>query len=100
MAAHPLEARHVDRIRRLLDAGAPDVPAAAPDELVRAGGPQPGAWLLEWLGRRAYGLAMRADPRLRRELGTVVEGFGRARRVLNVLTSRHLFPARERWFPR
>jgi hypothetical protein len=100
VAAHPLEARHVNRIRRLLDATALDAPAPPPDELVRAGGAQRGAWLLEWLGRRAYGLAMRADPRQRGELGSVVEGFGRARRVLNVLASRHLFPARDRWFPR
>jgi hypothetical protein len=100
VATHPLEARHVDRMRRLMDAAALDAPAAAPDELVRASGPQRGSWLLEWLGRRAYDLAMRADPRQRGELATVVEGFGRARRVLNVLTRRHLFPARERWFPR
>jgi hypothetical protein len=99
VASHPLEARHVDRMRRLLDAAAVDAPAAVPDELVRASGPQRGAWLLEWLGRRAYDLAMRADPRQRGELATVAQGFGRARRVLNVLTRRHLFPARGRWFP-
>ena len=99
VASHPLEARHVERIRRLLDAAVPDAPASVPDELVRAGGPQRGTWLMEWLGRRAYGLAMRADSGLRAELGSVVESFGRARRVLNVLTSRHLFPARDRWFP-
>jgi hypothetical protein len=29
----------------------------------------------------------------------VVEGFDRARRVLNLLARRHLYPSRERWFP-
>ena len=96
-ASHPLEPRHVERIRRLLDAAGPGGPAEAPDELVATGAPLRGLWLLEWLGRRAYGLAGRiagAD-----ELRDVAAGFGRARRVLNVLTRRHLYPARERWFP-
>jgi hypothetical protein len=93
-ASHPLEPRHVDRIRRLLDA-----PAPPPEELAMAGGPQRGIWLLEWLGRRAYRLAARASAAPDHELREVSEAFGRARRVLNVLTARHLFPARERWFP-
>lgn len=99
VAAHPLEARHVDRIHRLLDASGLDRPAAPPDELVMATGPQRGTWLLEWLGRRAYGLAMRASRSQAAELRDVVEWFGRARRVLNVLTQRYLYPSRERWFP-
>jgi hypothetical protein len=98
-AAHPLEQRHIDRIRRLLDATGLDRPAPAPEELAMAGGPQRGIWLLEWLGRRAYRLAARAPAELDRELQEVSAGFGRARRVLNVLTRRHLYPSRERWFP-
>jgi hypothetical protein len=98
-ASHPLEARHVDRIRRLLDATGLDAPAPPPEELAMAGGPQRGIWLLEWLGRRAYRLAARATAGPDPELREVSEAFGRARRVLNVLTARHLFPARERWFP-
>lgn len=97
-ASHPLEPRQLDRIRRLLDATGLDVPAPAPEELAMAGGPQRGIWLLEWLGRRAYRLAAgrtAAD----RELREVADAFGRARRVLNVLTGRHLYPRRERWFP-
>src|SRR5436190_21933468 len=54
VAAHPLEARQVEAIHRLLDATRLAPPAAPPDELARAGGPQRGAWLMEWLGRRAY----------------------------------------------
>lgn len=96
-AAHPLEPRHLERIRRLLNGTGLDAPAPAPEELAMAGGPQRGIWLLEWLGRRAYRLAARAGAE--RELREVAEAFGRARRVLNVLTGRHLYPARERWFP-
>jgi hypothetical protein len=96
-AAHPLEPRHLDRIRRLLDATGLGPPSSA-EELARATGPQRGIWLLEWLGRRAYRLAARAGP-AERELREVAEAFGRARRVLNVLTGRHLRPTRERWFP-
>ncbi|TMC07004.1 MAG: hypothetical protein E6J41_17185 [Chloroflexi bacterium] len=97
-SAHPLEPRHLDRIRRLLDATGLDRPAPAPEELAMAGGPQRGIWLLEWLGRRAYRLALRAET-AERELREVADAFGRARRVLNVLTGRHLHPRRERWFP-
>jgi hypothetical protein len=96
-ATHPLEPRHLDRIRRLLDATGLDAPGPAPEELAMAGGPHRGIWLLEWLGRRAYRVAARAMPDA--ELREVVDAFGRARRVLNVLTGRHLYPARGRWFP-
>lgn len=98
VAGHPLEPRELDRIRRLLDATGLDRPAAAPEELAMAGGPQRGIWILEWLGRRAYRLAVRAGT-AEREVRDVAEAFGRARRVLNVLTGRHLYPRRERWFP-
>ncbi|HSR24208.1 MAG TPA: hypothetical protein VLW53_11695 [Candidatus Eisenbacteria bacterium] len=99
VASHPLEPRHVDRIRRLLDATGLDAPGPPPEELALAGGPQRGIWLLEWLGRRAYRLAARAAATSDRELREVAEAFGRARRVLNVLTGRYLYPSRERWFP-
>jgi hypothetical protein len=97
-AGHPLEPRQLDRIRRLLDATGLDRPAPAPEELATASGPQRGIWLLEWVGRRAYRLAVRSGT-AERELRDVAEAFGRARRVLNVLTGRHLHPSRERWFP-
>lgn len=97
-AGHPLEPRQLDRIRRLLDATGLDRPASPPDELLMASGPQRGIRLLEWLGRRAYRVAARSGT-VERELREVAEAFGRARRVLNVLTGRHLRPRRERWFP-
>jgi hypothetical protein len=97
-AGHPLEPRQLDRIRRLLDATGLDRPEPAPEEIAVAGGPQRGIWLLEWLGRRAYRLAARAGT-AEHELLEVADAFGRARRVLNVLTGRHLRPQRERWFP-
>jgi hypothetical protein len=100
VATHPMEPRHALAIHRLLEGTGLDAPAAPPDELARAGGPQRGTWLLEWLGRRAYGLAMRAEAARRAELASVVEGFGRARRVLNLLAREHLRGNRERWFPR
>jgi hypothetical protein len=56
--------------------------------------------LLERLGRRSYELAWRgtaagAPP----VLAEMAEGFGEARRLLNVLTDRYLFPHRQQWFP-
>jgi hypothetical protein len=99
-ASHPLEARHVERIRRLLDATGLGPPAPSPDELAMTGSAQRGIWLLEWLGRHAYRLAARGGDAAAAELRDVAAGFSRARRVLNVLTSRHLYPSRDRWFPR
>lgn len=103
-ATHPLQPRHVERISRLLEAtglaaGAPGG-SALPDEVMRAGGPQQGIWLLEWLGRRAYRLAIPAAAGTSAdELREMVKEFGRGRRVLNVLTRQYLYPSRDRWFP-
>jgi hypothetical protein len=60
-----------------------------------------GVWLLEQLGRRAYRIAQRgADRRaaMAGVLGDVSENFAAARRVLNFLTDRYLFPMRRQWF--
>jgi len=62
---------------------------------------QDGVWLLEQLGRRAYRIAQRgADRRaaMTGVLGEVSENFAAARRVLNFLTDRYLFPMRRQWF--
>jgi hypothetical protein len=48
---------------------------------------------MEWLGRAGYRQAGT------RELIAVAGNLGRARRVLNLLTGRYLYPARQRWFP-
>jgi hypothetical protein len=60
--------------------------------------------LLESVGRRAYELAARGSlaPQAVAMVGVVAElpaRFAQARRVLNFLTDRHLFPIRDRWFP-
>ena len=60
-----------------------------------------GVWLLERLGRRSYRIAQRgADRRtaMADVLGEVSENFAAARRMLNFLTDRYLFPLRQRWF--
>ena len=60
-----------------------------------------GVWLLEQLGRRAYRIAQQgADRRaaMAGVLAEVSENFAAARRVLNFLTDRYLFPMRRQWF--
>lgn len=60
-----------------------------------------GVWLLERLGRRAYRLARPAADRqsaMVTVLAEVSENFGAARRLLNFLTDRYLFPVRQQWF--
>jgi hypothetical protein len=60
-----------------------------------------GVWLLEQLGRRAYRIAVQgADRRaaMANVLAEVSENFAAARRVLNFLTDRYLFPMRGQWF--
>jgi hypothetical protein len=60
-----------------------------------------GIWLLEQLGRRAYRIAQQgADRRaaMAAVLAEVSENFAAARRVLNFLTDRYLFPMRRQWF--
>ena len=60
-----------------------------------------GVWLLERLGRRSYRIAQRAADRrtaMTQVLGELSENFAAARRMLNFLTDRYLFPLRQRWF--
>lgn len=87
------------RVKRVLraDAGDRATEEAPPDELTGTIG------LLEWVGRRSYRLASRAahGPKvgMARVVEEVAERFPVARRVLNYLTERYLFPVRDRWFP-
>jgi hypothetical protein len=59
--------------------------------------------LLEELGRRSYRLAWRAQDVVGAArpgvLKDVAQGFGQARRILNFLTDRYMFPFRDQWFP-
>ena len=60
-----------------------------------------GVWLLEQLGRRAYRIAQHGadrEARMARVLAEVSENFAAARRILNFLTDRYLFPMRRQWF--
>jgi hypothetical protein len=58
--------------------------------------------LLERLGRRWYQLAFESLPRPQPAnllvLGELQQRFGHARKILNVLTDRYLFPFRQHWF--
>ena len=56
--------------------------------------------LLEELGRRSYRLASSTAPSptvATSVVGEVAERFHHARRILNLVTERHLFPFRDRW---
>ncbi len=60
-----------------------------------------GIWLLEQLGRRAYRIAQQGADRggpMAGVLADVSENFAVARRVLNFLTDRYLYPMRRQWF--
>ena len=96
VARRPMEPRHLARIVRAIETtegrvGAPPIASGAFSE--------GGVTVLEWLGRVCYQLAAKHSPREGEILGVVAERFVDARRFLNVLTDRYLFPVRERWFP-
>jgi hypothetical protein len=60
-----------------------------------------GIWLLEQLGRRAYRIAQQGADRgapMAAVLTEVSENFAAARRILNFLTDRYLYPMRRQWF--
>jgi hypothetical protein len=79
--------------------------AVAPDgeELGAALELRGGVGLLEVLGGRWYRLAVRAGgvggPWAERVVGAMAERFVDARRALNLVTDRHLFPVRDRLLP-
>jgi hypothetical protein len=71
------------------------VPGADQPGLVGPESASEPVWLLEELGRRSYRMASEDPTDL---LAGVAERFRDARRTLNVLTDRYLFPVREEWF--
>jgi hypothetical protein len=96
---HPIEARRLERIHRLL-AAASTRPVDGPGELLLAGGDVRGVWLLEWLGRQAYGLAAEDhDVTGASRLSAVSRRFRTARRTLNAVPAHDLGSLRRRWFP-
>jgi hypothetical protein len=82
----------------------------ATTSLLRSAGLDPGRAedanafeLLELLGARWYRLAVRLAPAPSgsvRALDAIAQQFTDARRILNVVTDRYLFPLREQWFGR
>lgn len=92
-----LTSRQLARLQRLL---ADRTPVPRDTALAAMGAETIAA--LEWLGRRSYTLAQERwlEPELgaRSLLADVAERFSDARRILNMLTDRYLFPLRERWF--
>lgn len=80
VARRPIQPHELERLAHLLA-------RRSPAELGRAQEP---FWLLEWLGQNAYGRAGEVES---------AKAFRTARRFLNVLTGRHLFPVRLHWFP-
>ncbi len=83
--------------RRAWPPGAGEPPGGHVDSLEPAGA----VALLEHLGRRWYRLACDTAPSpsgAMRVVGEVAERFRQARRVLNLVTDRHLFVLRDRWF--
>ncbi len=86
------------RLRRAAGLGGTDeaMPASEPSAVSLSGA----VALLEELGRRWYRMASSTAPLptdATRAVGDVAERFDQARRILNLVTERHLFPFRDRW---
>lgn len=88
----------VQRLARAVGAGGTD----AAEEVSEALAVRGGVGLLEHLGERWYRNAVHSGGSGRapaRTLEAVADRFSEARRILNLLTDRYLFPYRRRWFP-
>ena len=96
VGGHPIEPRHLARITRAIEASAGPM---GPPPIAAGAFREGGITLLEWLGRVCYRLAERRSTGTPDVLHDVAARFVEARRFLNVLTDRYLFPFRERWFP-
>jgi hypothetical protein len=93
---HPIE---LERLVRSLPDGETRRPSLA--ALVDLAGTRGATGVFEWLGPRWYALAAARTPlaALSHTLGEIAARFDQARRFLNHLTDRYLFPVRARWFP-
>lgn len=89
----PVQVERLERTLAQVSGSEDDVPEEPPGAV----------GLLERLGRRSYRAVAEVirEPAVdtARAVGEVAERFGDARRVLNFLTDRHLFPFRDEWFP-
>jgi hypothetical protein len=95
-SVHPIE---LERLLRSLPVA--DGPSPTLDDVEQLAGERGAAGLLEWLGPRWYRAAADRTPvtALSRLLDDLATRFDQARRFLNHLTDRYLFPVRNRWFP-
>jgi hypothetical protein len=95
-AVHPIELERL--LRSLLPT---DIPAPTLHDVEQLAGDRGAAGVLEWLGPRWYHVAAERTPvtGLARLLDDLATRFDQARRFLNHLTDRYLFPVRNRWFP-
>jgi hypothetical protein len=89
----PVQVERLERTLAQVSGSEDDVPEEPPGAV----------GLLQRLGRRSYRAVAEVirEPAVdtARAVGEVAERFGDARRVLNFLTDRHLFPFRDEWFP-
>jgi len=89
----PVQVERLERTLAQVSGSGDDVPEEPPGAV----------GLLQRLGRRSYRAVAEVirEPAVdtARAVGEVAERFGDARRVLNFLTDRHLFPFRDEWFP-
>jgi hypothetical protein len=107
VSSRPLPPIAVERLRRAVGgaaspSGGQEFAGSASTGLVGDPGAPGDLRLLEWAGRRSYGLAWDATGHgelgLSPVLGYVAEHFRHARLILNFLTDRYLFEHREHWF--
>jgi len=96
-SVHPIELERL--LRSLPRTGERSAPTLA--DVEQLAGERGAAGLLEWLGPRWYRAAAERTPvtAMSRLLGDLAARFDQARRFLNHLTDRYLFPVRNRWFP-
>lgn len=95
-SVHPIE---LERLLRSLPRASGASPTLA--DVEQLAGERGAAGLFEWLGPRWYRAAAERTPvtAMSRLLDDLATRFDQARRFLNHLTDRYLFPVRNRWFP-
>jgi hypothetical protein len=96
-SVHPIE---LERLLRSLPRTTGE-PAPTLADVEQLAGERGAAGLFEWLGPRWYRAAAERTPvtAMSRLLGDLATRFDQARRFLNHLTDRYLFPVHNRWFP-
>ena len=98
-AARPVRPIELERLVRSLPTTAGPSPTIG--DVEQLAGARGAAGVLEWFGPRWYRAAADRTPisGLSRLLDDLAARFDQARRFLNHLTDRYLYPVRTRWFP-